>query len=161
MPGMPWIVLFALRARGVSTLATATLFAGEHALEKARRLDHVRSIETIEKRAIHEVTRRTRRNSSGVSEGPRPGKATRTPSRSKSDWKEGPPGSANVPPHALPLRAARSPCDGAAGHCAGGKAMGLAEAEFRSRCRSSRVEEMAEAMPGSVRAGRPRSRVDV
>ena len=124
-------------------MVTATLFAGEHALEKARRLDHVRSVETIEKRAIHEVTRRTRRNSSGVSEGLRPGKATRTPSRSKSDWKEGHPGARASRPHALPFGAAQFPCDAAPGHCAGGKAMGLAEAEFRSRCRSSRVEEMA------------------
>ena len=37
--------------------------------------------------------------------------------------------------------------------------MGLAEAEFWRRCRSIQVEEMAEAVPESVRAGRPRSRV--
>ena len=37
--------------------------------------------------------------------------------------------------------------------------MGLAEAESWRRCRSSRVEEMAEAVPRIVRAGRPRSRV--
>ena len=36
---------------------------------------------------------------------------------------------------------------------------GSAEAESRRRYRSSRVEEMAEAVPGLVRAGRPRSRV--
>ena len=33
-----------------------------------------------------------------------------------------------------------------------------AEAEPRRRCRSTRVEELAEAVPGRVRAGRPRSR---
>ncbi len=37
--------------------------------------------------------------------------------------------------------------------------MGSAEAESWSRCRSSWVEEMAEAVPRLVRAGRPRSRV--
>ena len=42
---------------------------------------------------------------------------------------------------------------------AGGNGMGLAEAESWRRCRSSRVEEMAEAVPRIVRAGRPRSRV--
>ena len=36
--------------------------------------------------------------------------------------------------------------------------MGPAEAESRRRCRSIRVEEMGEAVPGFVRAGRPRSR---
>ena len=42
---------------------------------------------------------------------------------------------------------------------AGGNRMGPAEAEPWRRCRSIRVEEMGEAMPGFVRAGRPRSRV--
>ena len=37
--------------------------------------------------------------------------------------------------------------------------MGSAEAESWRRYRSSRVEEMAEAVPRLVRAGRPRSRV--
>ena len=36
--------------------------------------------------------------------------------------------------------------------------MGPAEAEAGRRCRSNRVEEMAEAAGGFVRAGRPRSR---
>ena len=36
--------------------------------------------------------------------------------------------------------------------------MGPADAEPWHRCRSTRVEEMAEAVPGFVRAGRPRSR---
>ncbi len=42
---------------------------------------------------------------------------------------------------------------------AGGNRMGPAEAEPWRRCRSIRVEEMGEAIPGFVRAGRPRSRV--
>ena len=54
--------------------------------------------------------------------------------------------------------AAQFPCDVAPGHPAGGNAMGWAEAESRRRCLSSRLEEMAEAVPGLVRAGRPRSR---
>ena len=36
--------------------------------------------------------------------------------------------------------------------------MGPAEAEAGRRCRLIPVEEMAEAVPGLVRAGRPRSR---
>ena len=61
--------------------------------------------------------------------------------------------------HAIPLRAAQFPCDAAPGHPAGGNGMGSAEAGSWRRCRSSRVEEMAEAVPRNVRAGRPRSRV--
>ena len=37
--------------------------------------------------------------------------------------------------------------------------MGSADAESWRRCRSSRVVEIAEAVPVRVRAGRPRSRV--
>ena len=37
--------------------------------------------------------------------------------------------------------------------------MGSAEAESWRRCRSTRVEELAQAAGGLVRAGRPRSRV--
>ena len=37
--------------------------------------------------------------------------------------------------------------------------MGSDKAESRRRCRSSQVEEMNEAVPSLVRAGRPRSRV--
>ena len=43
---------------------------------------------------------------------------------------------------------------------AGGNRMGPAEAEPWRCCRSIRVEEMGEAIPGFVRAGRPRSRVE-
>ena len=62
-------------------------------------------------------------------------------------------------PHALPLRAAQFPCDGVPGHPGGGNAMGSAGAESWRRCRSSGMEEMAEAVPRRVRAGRPRSQV--
>ena len=41
---------------------------------------------------------------------------------------------------------------------AGGNRLGPAEAEPWRRCRSIRVEEMGEAIPRFVRAGRPRSR---
>ena len=68
-----------------------------------------------------------------------------------------PPGSAGVPPHAVPSVAAQFPCDVAADRPAGGNRMGPAEAE--RRCRLIPVEEMAEAAGGFVRAGRPRSRV--
>ena len=70
-----------------------------------------------------------------------------------------PPGARASRPHALPLRAAEFPCDAAAGHPAGGNRIGPAEAEPWRRCRSTRVEEIVEAVPGIVRAGRPRSRV--
>ena len=69
------------------------------------------------------------------------------------------PGARASRPHAPPLRAAQFPWDGARGHPAGGNGMGGAEAESRRRCRSTRVEAMGEAVPGRVRAGRPRSRV--
>ena len=69
------------------------------------------------------------------------------------------PGARASRPHAMPFRAAQFPCDVAAGHPAGGNHMGSADAESWRRCRSSRVEELAEAVPGLVRAGRPRSRV--
>ena len=69
------------------------------------------------------------------------------------------PGARASRPHALPLGAAQFPCDAAPGHPAGGYAMGWAEAESWRRCRSSQVEEMNQAVPSLVRAGRPRSRV--
>ena len=70
------------------------------------------------------------------------------------------PGARASRPHAIPLRAAQFPCDAAPGHPAGGNGMGPAEAESWHRCRTTRVEEMTEAVPRLVRAGRPRSRVD-
>ena len=69
-----------------------------------------------------------------------------------------PPGARASRPHPLPLPTARSPCDAAAGHPAGGNRIGPAEAEPWRRCRSIRVEEMGEAAGRFVRAGRPRSR---
>ena len=91
--------------------------------------------------------------------GLRPGKPARAPLRSKSDGRRRHPGARASRPHAIPLRAAQFPCDAAPGHPAGGNGMGSAEAGSWRRCRSSRVEEMAEAVPRIVRAGRPRSRV--
>ena len=70
-----------------------------------------------------------------------------------------PPGARASRPHALPSRAAQFPRDGAPGHPAGRNGMGPAEAESWRRCRSTQVVQMAEAVPGRVRAGRPRSRV--
>ena len=69
-----------------------------------------------------------------------------------------PPGARASRPHALPWVVAQFPCDAAPGHTASGNPMGPAEAEPWRRCRSIRVEEMGEAMPRFVRAGRPRSR---
>ena len=69
------------------------------------------------------------------------------------------PGARASRPHALPLRAAHVPWDAAPGHPAGGNGRGPAEAESWGRCRSIQVDEMGEAMPQFVRAGRPRSRV--
>ena len=69
-----------------------------------------------------------------------------------------PPGARASRPHAVPSVIAQFPCDAAPGHTAGGNRMGPAEAEPWRRCRSIRVEEMGEAIPGFVRAGRPRSR---
>ena len=68
------------------------------------------------------------------------------------------PGARASRPHAIPLRAAQFPCDAAPGHPVGGNGMGSAEAESWRRCRSTRFEEMGEAVPRLVRAGRPRSR---
>ena len=69
------------------------------------------------------------------------------------------PGARASRPHALTLRAAQFPCELAPGHPAGGNGMGPAEAKSWGRCRSIQVDEMGEAMPEFVRAGRPRSRV--
>ena len=69
-----------------------------------------------------------------------------------------PPGARASRPHAVPWVAAQFPCDVAARPSCRGNRMGPAEAEPWRRCRSIRVEEMGEAIPGFVRAGRPRSR---
>ena len=69
------------------------------------------------------------------------------------------PGARASRPHAVPLRSAQFPRDGAPGHPAGGNAIGPAEAESWRRCRLTRVVQVAESVPRRVRAGRPRSRV--
>ncbi len=58
-----------------------------------------------------------------------------------------PPGARASRPHPLRWVAARFPRDAAPGHPAGRKRLGSAEAESWRRCRSSRVEEMGEAVP--------------
>ncbi len=63
-----------------------------------------------------------------------------------------------LPRYALPLRVTLVLCDGASGRPAGGNPMGTAETESRRRFRSTRVEEMAEAVPGPVRARATRQR---
>ena len=84
----------------------------------------------------------------------------RPPPRAASVMEEAHPGARASRPHALPSRAAQFPCDVAPGYRAVGNSMSPVQAEPRRRCRSIQVEEMAEAVPESVRAGRPRSRVD-
>ena len=60
-------------------------------------------------------------------------------------------------PHAVPLAAAELQCDAAGSHPVCGNSIGQAEGEPWRRCRLIQVGEMAEAVPGLVRAGRPRS----
>ena len=61
-------------------------------------------------------------------------------------------------PHPLPLAAAELQCDAAGSHPVGGNSIGQAEGEPWRRFRLIQVGEMAQAVPGLVRAGRPRSR---
>ena len=72
------------------------------------------------------------------------------------------PGSAGVPPAScslsVPLAGAELQCDAAGSHPVGGNPIGQAEGEPWRRSRLIQVGEMAEAVPGLVRAGRPRSR---
>ena len=68
-----------------------------------------------------------------------------------------PPGARASRPHAVPSVAAQFPCDVAADRPAGGNRMGPAEAEAGRRSRLIQVGEMAQPVPGFVRAGRPRS----
>ena len=82
--------------------------------------------------------------------------ARRIPSSAPS--RRHPPGARASRPHAIPWVAAQFPCDAAPAPPASGNRMGPAEAEPWRRCRSIRVEEMGEAIPRFVRAGRPRSR---
>ena len=81
------------------------------------------------------------------------------PPQAAREMGAGPPGARASRPHAMPSRAAQFPCDVAPGHPDGGNGMGPAEADPCRRCRSNPVEEMVEAVPGRMRAGRPRSRV--
>ena len=60
-------------------------------------------------------------------------------------------------PHPVPLAAAELQCGAAGSHPVGGNSIGQAEAEPWRRSRLIQVGEMAEAVPGLVRAGRPRS----
>ena len=61
-------------------------------------------------------------------------------------------------PHPVPLAAAELQCDAAGSHPVGENPIGQAEGETWRRFRLIQVGEMAEAVPGLVRAGRPRSR---
>ena len=61
-------------------------------------------------------------------------------------------------PHPVPLAAAELQCDAAGSHPVGGNRIGQAEGEPWRRSRLIQVGEMGEAVPGLVRAGRPRSR---
>ena len=61
-------------------------------------------------------------------------------------------------PHPVPLAAAELQCDAAGSHTVGGNSIRQAEGESWRRFRLIQVGEMAEAVPGLVRAGRPRSR---
>ena len=58
----------------------------------------------------------------------------------------------------VPLAAAELQCNAAGSHPVGGNSSGQAEGDPRRRSRLIQVGEMAEAVPGLVRAGRPRSR---
>ena len=60
-------------------------------------------------------------------------------------------------PHPVPLAAAELQCDAAGSHPVGEDAIGQAVGEPWRRSRLIQVGEMAEAVPGFVRAGRPRS----
>ena len=96
----------------------------------------------------HEGRRRaTKRDGSAASARLQPGKPARAPSRSKSVWKEGPPGARASRPHALPFGAAQFPWNGAPGHPPRENGMGPAVADSWRRCRSSPVEELGEALP--------------
>ena len=57
-------------------------------------------------------------------------------------------------PHPVPLAAAELQCDAAGSHPVCGNSIGQAEGEPWRRCRLIQVGEMAEAVPGLVRAGR-------
>ena len=60
-------------------------------------------------------------------------------------------------PHPVPLAAAELQRDATGSHPVGGNSIGQAEGEPWRRSRLIQVGEMAQAVPGLVRAGRPRS----
>ena len=60
-------------------------------------------------------------------------------------------------PHPVPLAAAELQCDAAGSHPVGGNSSGQAEGEPWRHSRLIQVGEMAGAVTGFVRAGRPRS----
>ena len=61
-------------------------------------------------------------------------------------------------PHPVPLAAAELQCDAAGSHPVGENCSGQAVGQPWRRSGLIQVGEMAEAVPGLVRAGRPRSR---
>ena len=69
------------------------------------------------------------------------------------------PGTRASRPHALPSRAAQYAYDVAAGDPTASNAVCAAEAGPWRVCRSTRVEEMGQAVPRHMRARRPRSQV--
>ena len=60
-------------------------------------------------------------------------------------------------PHPVPLVAAELECDAAGSHPVGENPIGQAVGQPWRCCRLIQVGEMAEPVPGLVRAGRPRS----
>ena len=61
-------------------------------------------------------------------------------------------------PHPVPLAPAELQCDAAGSHPVGGNSSGQAEGDPWRRSRLIQVGEMSQAVPGLVRARRPRSR---
>jgi hypothetical protein len=59
------------------------------------------------------------------------------------------------------LAAAELQCDAAGSHPVGGNSIGQAEGEPWRRSRLIQVGEMSQAVPGFVRAGRPRSQAAI
>ena len=65
------------------------------------------------------------------------------------------PGARASRPHALPQRTAQNACDGAPANPAGRNGVNPAKAEPWRDCRSSRVGEEGQAVPGTLRKRRP------
>ena len=64
-------------------------------------------------------------------------------------------------PHPSHLATADFQCNAAGSHPVGGNGIGQAEGEAWRRSQWMQAGKMAEAVPGFVRAGRPRSRVAI